>query len=224
MIHPYKRIYIIILFVIYFLIFGCSDSVKSDDPPPPYPPTNIFVSLIDYSISLNWTLSVSNSVYSYLIFKNGSYYAFVDSSISQYLDDDYNYNEEVCYYLKATTIAGIESNQTQEACITTPINPDNIYDIRIEIRGSQGNQSIVEIYQNSIEPDNLKYVSRNLNDNDIAIDYNVLQEGLGYIVRGKYQYGGNWYYGSYTIFDGLYDVNIFMNAIYSTPIVTEWEH
>ena len=160
----------------------------TDTEPAPYPPTNINVAMDGGNISLTWTASASNNVHSYSIFKNGSYHTAVDSSITQYLDNDYSYNEENCYYLKAVTVSGVESEQSQEACLTTPDNP-NIYDVKFINQSTWGSseyrQITVELYVNSTEPSNM-FFSATLPMNSIVIEEDLLEINQDVYVRAIY--------------------------------------
>jgi len=183
----------------------------------PYPPTSINVDVSNDYIYISWIKSISNNVHSYAIYKNDLYLASVDSTYTHYNDTDYSYNEEICYYLKAVTVSGIESISTQTACLTTPDNP-NIYDLKIEIVRSVRN-TYVQIYQNTTSEDDLIYQSQLLNSSDIVIVRDILPEGDNYIVRIKYRDDST---SPYTIFSVHSDILIHIDNYFEAPIVSEW--
>lgn len=201
-----------------FSVFVNNEEEPSE--PLPYPPTAINVVMVGDSISITWSGSASNNVHSYSIFKNNDYLTSVDSNATQYFDTDYSYNEEICYYLKAVTITGVESEPSQTACITTPNNP-NIYDLMIEIWNAHSYENYLEIYDSSIDPQNLIYTSRDLTDHDIVIDYDTIPEGPNYIFRLRYDQTP-WSYGPTTIFDVTTNIQVYISQVYSAPEVSEW--
>jgi len=195
----------------------------TDTEPAPYPPTNINVAMDGGNISLTWTASASNSVNSYSIFKNGSYHTSVDSNVTQYLDNDYSYNEEVCYYLKAVTVSGVESEQSQEACLTTPDNP-NIYDLRVENHATNGSQGVsidLKIYNGTTAPEDLIF-SDQIESNGIRIYSDIIYGGGNFIIYAAWSSGSN--YSTYTYLEN----NINQQAVVSGQVsslsitVTEW--
>ena len=192
----------------------------TDPEPAPYPPTNINVEMDGENISLTWTASASNNVHSYSIFKNGSYHTSVDSNVTQYLDNDYSYNEEVCYYLKAVTVSGVESEQSQEACLITPQNPD-IFDVKIINQGTVNgspNAWTFNFYVNSV--DNLIY-SQYAVANGIYIIPDILNSG-DFIILIATAEGYN--VSSSITFTASYDTEILLsgNANDATLTVSEW--
>ena len=182
----------------------------TDTEPAPYPPTNINVAMDGENISLTWTASASNNVNSYSIFKNGSYHTSVDSSVTQYLDNDYSYNEEICYYLKAVTVSGVESEQSQEACLTTSDNP-NIFDVKI-VSGDIYSRTL-NIYQNSTSNEDLIY-STTLSANDIIIELDLLPQGDNYIARYD-----DW---PVAVFSVNNNILVTLNNNYAAPVISEW--
>jgi len=193
----------------------------TDTEPAPYPPTNINVAMDGGNISLTWTASASNNVHSYSIFKNGSYHTAVDSSITQYLDNDYSYNEENCYYLKAVTVSGVESEQSQEACLTTPDNP-NLFDVRITNQGTVNSNPedwTFNFYVNSTEN---PIASINMIPNGIHIEYDLLNDGdFIILIANSNSYSS---VSVSTNFTASYNTEILLsgNANTATLTITEW--
>ena len=193
----------------------------TDTEPAPFSPTNINVAMYGENISLTWTASASNNVHSYSIFKNGSYHTSVDSGVTQYLDNDYSYNEEICYYLKAVTVSGVESEQSQEACLTTPDNP-NLFDVRITNQGTvNGNPEdwTFNFYVNSTEN---QIASINMIPNGIHIEYDLLNDGdFIILIANSNSYSS---VSVSTNFTASYNTEILLsgNANTATLTITEW--
>ncbi len=145
---------------------------------PPYPPTMINVSMSGDDILLSWSASVSENVSSYAIYKNNTYVISVDSSVTSYTTSDYSYNEEICFFVKAVSASGLQSNASMEACITTPENPDLL---DIKLMSSVGES--FKIYQNTTDSDNL--IVDHPSQSGVFIFYDVLEAGE-YIIWNGY--------------------------------------
>ena len=137
---------------------------------PPHPPTMVNVSMSGNDILLSWSSSASENVSSYSIYRDNSYVASVDSTITSYTQDNYSYNDSICYFVKAVSASGLQSNASQEACITTPESP-NLLDVKIiNVTGS-----IIKIYKNNTDSGNLILESKP--DVGVYTFYDVLTSG-----------------------------------------------
>jgi len=146
---------------------------------PPYPPTMVNVSMSGDDILLSWSSSVSENVDSYAIYKNNIYITSVDSSVSSYTTNNYEYNEYICFYIKAVSSTGLQSNVSQEACITTLENPD-LLDIRIIVTSGNNN---IKIYQNSTNSEDLIIQTPSLPG--LYNYYDAIESGV-YIIYNEY--------------------------------------
>jgi len=145
---------------------------------PPYPPTMVNVSMSGDDILLSWSSSVSENVDSYAIYKNNIYITSVDSSVYSYTTNNYEYNEDICFYIKAVSATGLQSNVSQEACITTLDNP-NLLDIQL-INNSTNS---IKIYQTTTTEDDLILETSDVMG--LFIYYDVLESGV-YIIESQY--------------------------------------
>lgn len=199
------------------------DNIEQYQEIPPYPPTDINVYIENNSIYLTWTSSFSNNVHNYIIFKNNSYLTSLDSSITSFIDTNYTYYENICYYIKSVTISGTESVSSQTACITTPQNP-NLFDLKIIVGCDgviEGCGTILQIFQNSTSNSDLIYESRKIYCNEIVIDYDVLPPGNNYIARMKTHCNDD-IFSPYTIFSVEQNIQVNVGGYNDAPSVSEW--
>ena len=146
-------------------------------------PSNLSLSMANDEVTLNWDASAT--AVSYNVYRDGSKIATVDGT--SFVDSDLENLREYCYKVKANCNGYVESDPTNEECITFEGIVDNETDI-------------FKLFPNPVK-DNLTLKSKNIEN---VIIYNTLGQKIG-----EYVTNGDELYISTTNFEnGVYFIRI----------------